>query len=82
MEWTDRLNDIKKRAEAMNLTLHGLCVEAGVTPSTLWRLCQSDADPRVKTIKRVLDPLEALIAKKEARLSRLLARRDRPRLTA
>lgn len=83
MEWIARLHDIERRAGLVNMTLHELCVEAAVPHTTVWRLRQPDADPRVKTLKRVLEPLEKLLDKKEAALRRALAcRRGSPRPAA
>lgn len=77
-----RIRQIEARARAANLSLHELCVEARVPQSTLWRLRQPGADPRVRTIARVLTPLEELLSRKEARLRRALARGERSRRSA
>lgn len=65
---------IEQRAEALNLTPHELCAEAKVPHSTFWRMQQPDANPKVKTIERILGCLEAHLDKKEAALRRALAR--------
>ncbi len=79
----NRIREIEVRAGAINLSMHQLCIEAKVSEATFWRMRGPNANPKVKTLEKVLSKLEGHLDKKETAIGRALARRrDRARPAA
>lgn len=67
-----RLAAANRRARALNLTLHDLCLRAGVVYSTVNRWALGKNDPGLVLFGAVMERLEAVLAAEENRLRKLL----------
>jgi transcriptional regulator with XRE-family HTH domain len=82
MQFQRRIDAIEKRAATLNFSLPEICSEADVEYSTIWRWRQPGANPKQRTLDRLLGKLERHLEKKEGQVRRLLGRRTSARLTA
>lgn len=81
MEYKSLINEIIRRAEAIRLPLEELCAGAGVNKSTFYRWRQPEANPRMRSMMRALDAMEAELGRREGEIVEAIAGR-RPEQTA
>lgn len=68
MQYRDRINAIRQRAARIGVPLGKVLAAADVPASTLMRWERPDANPRMRTMMRALDKMEAEIDTRERRL--------------
>ena len=73
MEYKKRIDAIIARAERVRLPLGDVAAAGGVSKSTLYRWRQDDANPRMRSMYRALDAMEARLAAEEQKLLAELA---------
>jgi len=74
MECKSRIRDVESRADAINLTLHGLCATAGVVHTTILKWRDGKTSPTERVLNRDIPKLEtALVAAEITILKNLVA---------
>jgi hypothetical protein len=68
MDYKARINAIRRRAERISAPLRDLCAAADLNISTFHRWQQEDANPRLRSMSRALDAMEAELQRREDRL--------------
>lgn len=78
MEYIDRIADFERRAQAINLTLHGLCRLAGVNYHHITRWRARQVNPTVRALDRDLSKLDAELTRSERSVFDRLAEKFTP----
>lgn len=68
MEHKKRIEAILARAGRVNLPIADLASAASISKATIWRWRQDDANPRMRSMLRALDAMEARLDAEEQRL--------------
>jgi hypothetical protein len=68
MDYKFRINRIIERAKRIGTPLRDVCSVADISVSTFYRWQQDDANPRLRSMLRSLDAMEADIAMREQSL--------------
>lgn len=68
MQYKDRIAAIVRRAERVQMPVGALATAAGINKATLYRWRQDDANPRMRSMLRALDAMEARLDAEEQRL--------------
>jgi DNA-binding phage protein len=74
MDFKCRINTIVKRAKLIGQPLRDVCAAAEVNISTFYRWQQDDANPRLRSMIRALDAMEAHLDQREQALVQQLTR--------
>lgn len=74
MDYKYRINRIIERAKLIGEPLRDVCVVAKISVSTFYRWQQDDANPRLRTMLRALEAMEAHLAAREQKLVAQLTR--------
>jgi predicted transcriptional regulator len=82
MQIQERMNAIRQRAEVINLSLAVVCREADVHLSTITRWEHEKVEPKNSTVRRIVERLEAVLDRHEARIWQQLSARPPPLLMA
>lgn len=62
MEHINRINEIQSRAKKLGIRIDDLCLEVKIAPSTFYRWQdEAKANPRLRTLNRVLKDMLAFI---------------------
>lgn len=77
MEYRQRIKAIRDRAARIGVPLRDVLQVARVNPSTLFRWEQDDANPRMRTMFRALDAMEADLRMREQRIVSEISREGR-----
>jgi predicted transcriptional regulator len=70
---TDRIAQIKSRAQALNLSISALCKKAQVSKSSVWKWEKGLVDPQIGKLGTALSRLETALAAEEQRLREIVA---------
>lgn len=72
MDYKCRINRIIERAKLISEPLRDVCAVAEVSVSTFYRWQQDDANPRLRTMLRALDAMDAHLTEREQALVKQL----------
>lgn len=80
MEHKKRILDIEARAKLVGVAVRDICraakaAGARVNTSSFYRWKQDDANPRIRSMNRALDAMEAELARREGVVVRAIAER-------
>jgi hypothetical protein len=76
MQYEQRISEIERRADIVNVSLPALCKSAAVPISTLWRWQHRAVSPKVSTLESHLAKLEGELAEIERRVVKSIAARS------
>jgi hypothetical protein len=80
MQYQNRIKEILRRADAINVPVAELLRAADLHPSVWYRWQKPDANPRVRSVNTACDVMEQALTQREMAMAERLLERMEPQL--